>query len=107
MTRTIETRVMMMTIGKAFVLTQPATSLHQRSVAEGATATTSTYVTSSAAEMHVAKFKGDAKIGSVKSKNSAMKRIVISMVLSMTNLTGSGHRKRDTSLEASRHIPET
>jgi hypothetical protein len=69
--------------------------------------TTATYMTSSVEEMHAVKFKADAKIGSVKSKNGAMKRIVISMVLTMTNHTGSGHQKWDTSQGASRHIPET
>jgi hypothetical protein len=76
-------------------------------VAEDALETTMTYVMSSAVEMHVAELKGDAEIGSVKSKNNVMKGTMISMVLTMTNLTGSSHRKRDTSQEASRHTPET
>jgi hypothetical protein len=49
--------------------------------------------------------KTGTKIGSVKSKNNAIKRTMIIMVLATTNLTGSGHQKRDTSQEALRHIP--
>jgi hypothetical protein len=56
-----------------------------------------TYVMSSAVEMHVAELKADTEIGSVKSKNNVMKGTMISTVLTMTNLTGSSHRKRDTS----------
>jgi hypothetical protein len=43
----------------------------------------------------------------VKSKNTMMKGTMIIMVLTLTNLIGSGHRKQDTSQEASRHIPWT
>jgi hypothetical protein len=73
MTRRTETRVMMMTTGKAFMGTRLAASLHERSTAEDATETTMTYVTSSAPEMHAVESKVGAKIKSVKSKNSAMK----------------------------------
>jgi hypothetical protein len=57
--------------------------------------------------MHVAELKTGAKIGSMKSKNSAMKGTMIIMVLTMTNLTGSVHQKGDTSQEASRRILKT
>jgi hypothetical protein len=85
--------------------TRPTTSLHRRSATKDATATTTTYVTSSTAEMHAAELKADAELRSMKSKNNAMKETMITMVLTMTNLTGSGHQKWDTSQEASRHIP--
>jgi hypothetical protein len=85
--------------------TQPATSLHRRSTAEEAIETTMTYVTSSAPEMQAAELKAGTKIRSVKSKNNAMKGTMIIMVLTVTNLTGSFPRKRDTSQEASRYIP--
>jgi hypothetical protein len=107
MARRTETRVMMMTIGKAFVGTRPAASLHRTSVIEEATETTVTYVMSSAIVMHASELKADIKIGSKKSKNNTMKGTMITMILTMTNLTGSGHQKRDTSQEVSRYIPKT
>jgi acetyl/propionyl-CoA carboxylase alpha subunit len=69
----------------------------QQSAAEDAAETTATYSTSSALEMHVAESKAGAEIGSSKSKNSMMKGTMIIMVLTMTNHTGSGHQKWDTS----------
>jgi hypothetical protein len=97
MTRRTETGVMMMTTGKAFMGTRPAASLHWRSVAENAIETTLTYVTSSMIEMHAAELKADAEIEGMKSKNSVMKRTMITMILTTTNLTGSAHQKQDTS----------
>jgi hypothetical protein len=64
-----------------------------RSATEDAIETTVTYAMSFAPEMHVAESKVDAEFRSVKSKNSAMKGTMIIMVLTTTNLTGSGHRK--------------
>jgi hypothetical protein len=87
----------MMTVGKAFVGTQPAASLHERSAAKDATETTMTYAKSTVPEMHTAESKAIAEIRSVKSKNSTMKGTMIIMVLTMTNLTRSGYQKRDTS----------
>jgi hypothetical protein len=72
---------------------------------EDATEKTTTYVTSSVPEMHATESKASAEIGSMKSKNNTMKGTVIIMVLCITNVTRKGHRKRDTSQEASRHIP--
>jgi hypothetical protein len=69
--------------------------------------TTAIYAMSSALEMHAAELKVSAKISSVKSKNNVMKGTMIIMVLTTTNLTRSGHRKRDTSQESSRHILQT
>jgi hypothetical protein len=42
-------------------------------VAEDVTETTTTYATSSAAEMHTTESKDDAEIRTVKSKNNVMK----------------------------------
>jgi hypothetical protein len=100
-------RVMMMTIGRVLMGTQPAASLHRRSTTEDATETTMTYMTSSTLEMHAAELKTSAEIESVNRKNNTMKGIMIIMVLTMTNLTGSGHQKRDISQEVSRRTPET
>jgi hypothetical protein len=50
-----------LTTGRVPVGTQAAASLHQMSTAEGVIRTTATCVTSSAAEMHVAGLKTDAK----------------------------------------------
>jgi hypothetical protein len=105
MTKRMETGVMMMTTGKAFVGTRPAASLHERSVAEDITETIATFTASSVVEMHAAEVKDDTNIGSVKSKNSTMKGTMIIMVLSTTNLTWSSHQKWDTTQKASRHIP--
>jgi hypothetical protein len=105
MTKRTETGDTMMTTRKAFRGTQPAASLHRRSAAEDAIETTTTYVTSSTTEIHAADLKTGVEIGSVKGKNSAMKGTMIIMVLTTTNLTGKGHRKWDTSQEASMHIP--
>jgi hypothetical protein len=55
--------------------------------------------------MHASESKAGTKTGSVKSKNNAMKGTMIIMVLTTANLTEKGHQKRDTSKEASRHIP--
>jgi methyl coenzyme M reductase subunit C len=98
---------MMMITKRVLMGTQPAASLHWRSTAEEATKTTVTYVTSSAGGMHTAKLKIGVEIRSVKSKNSAMKGTMITMVLITTNLTGSDHQKRGISQEASRHTVET
>jgi hypothetical protein len=54
-------------------------------------------VTSFVVEMHAGGLKTDAKIGSVKGKNSAKKETMITMALTMTDLTGSGHQKWDIS----------
>jgi hypothetical protein len=105
MTRRMETGDTMMTTGKASRRTWLAASLHMRSAAEDATESTVTYVTSSVPEMHVTESKASAKIGNMKSKNNTMKGTMIIMVLTMTNLTGKGHWKWDTSQEVSRHIP--
>jgi hypothetical protein len=105
MSRRTETGVMMMTTGKAFIRTRPIASLHERRAAEDAIETTVTYATSFTAEMHAAELKADAEIGSVKSKSSTMKGTMITMVLTMTNINGSGHRKCDTSQDTSRYIP--
>jgi hypothetical protein len=107
MTRGTDTRVMMITSKKVFMGTQPVASLHWRSTAKDTTETIVTYTMSSAAEMHTTKLKAGAKIGSVKSKNNALKGTMITTILITTNLTGSGCCMRDTSQEASRHTPET
>jgi hypothetical protein len=99
MTRKTEIGVMMMTTGRVLMGTQPVASLNRRSVAEDAIESTTTYVMSSVAEMHVAKFK----TGSMKSKNRVMKGTTITMVLTTTILTRSGHQKRAISMVASRH----
>jgi hypothetical protein len=62
MTRRTEIGVMVMTIGRVLVGTPPAASLQI-----------------------------SAEIESVKSKNSAMKGTMITMVRTTINLTGSGH----------------
>jgi hypothetical protein len=72
MTRRTETGVMMMTTRKFFIGTQLEASLHGRSVIEDATETTMAYVTSSVPEIHAARLKAGAEIGSVKSKNSVI-----------------------------------
>jgi hypothetical protein len=50
-------KVMIMTTGRARMRTWQAVSLHRRNTAEGETRMTEIYVTSSAAEMHVANRK--------------------------------------------------
>jgi hypothetical protein len=105
MTRRMVIGVITMTTRRVFMGTRPAASFHVRSAAEDAAETTVIYMTSSTPEMHMTESKAGAEIGSMKSKNSAMKGTMITMVLTTTNLIGSGHRKRDTSQEASRHIP--
>jgi archaellum biogenesis protein FlaJ (TadC family) len=107
MTRRTETGVMMMATERVLVGTQPAASLHWRSTAEDATETTVTYAMSSATEMHVVVLKTGAEIGSMKSKNNTMKGTMITMVLTMTILTRSGHQERDIFQEASRRTLET
>jgi hypothetical protein len=97
MTRRTETWVMMMTTRSVLVGTQPPASLHWRNAAEDATETTVTYATSSVVEMRAGRLKTRARIGSVKSKNNAMKGTMITMVLTMTNLIRSGHQKWDIS----------
>jgi hypothetical protein len=98
---------MMMTTRRVLMGTRPVASLHQRSTAKDATETTTTYAMSFVVEMHVTKLKTGAEIKRVKSKNSTMNGTMITIVLTMTNLTGSGHQKWDISQEASRHTPET
>jgi hypothetical protein len=78
---------------------------HRGHDGDHAAETTTIYATSSTLEMHVTESKAGAEIESVKSKNSAMKGIMIIMVLTTTKLTGNDHRRQDTSQEASRHIP--
>jgi hypothetical protein len=97
MTKMTETGVMMMTTGKVLVGTRPAASLYRRSRAEDATETTVTHAMSSTVGMHTAELKVGTEIGSVKRKNSVIKGTMVTMVLTTTNLTGSSHRKRDTS----------
>jgi hypothetical protein len=86
----MDTGVMMTTTRKAFVGTRPAASLHGRSAAEDAAETTAAYAMSSVPEMHVTESKAGAEIRSVKSKNITIKGTMIIMVLTTTNLTGSG-----------------
>jgi hypothetical protein len=94
MTRRAEIGVMMMMTEKVFMGTRSVASLHKRSVANDAIETIATYMTSSMVEMHTAKMKAGAEIGSVKSKNSVMKGSMITMVLTVTNLTGCGTHPR-------------
>jgi hypothetical protein len=107
MTRRTEIGVIMVTTERVLMGTRLAASLHRWSVVEGATETTMTYVMSSMTEMLAAELKTSAEIGSVKSKNNAMKGTMITMVPTTTNLTGSGHQNWDISQEASRRTPET
>jgi hypothetical protein len=86
----------MVTIGRVFMGTRPAASLCWRSVAMDTVETTVIYATSFMLEMHVAGSKTDIEIGSVKSKNYVRKGTMIIMVLTMSNLTRSGHQKRGT-----------
>jgi hypothetical protein len=97
MTRMTEIGVMMMTTGRVLMGTHPVASLHQRSAAKEAIEIITTYTMSSTVEMHVAELKTSAKIRSMKSENNAMKGTMITMVLTMTNLTESCHQKRDIS----------
>jgi hypothetical protein len=103
MIRRTETRVTMMTNGRVPVGIRLAASLHRRSVVEA----TVTYMMSSMAEMHVAKSKAGVEIGSVTNRNSAMRGTVITMVATMTSLTGSILLKEGTFQEVSRPFPET
>jgi hypothetical protein len=107
MSRRTEIGVMMETTERVLMQTRPVGSLHQRGMAEDAMETTMTYMTPSVAEMHVAELKTGTGIESVKSKNGTMKGTMITTVLTWSNLTGSSHRKRDISQEASRHTLET
>jgi hypothetical protein len=106
MTTSTKIGVMMMTTSRVLIGTWPAASLHGWNVAEDAIEITMTCVMPSTSEMDVAESKTSAEIGSMKSKNSAMKGTMIIMVLTTTNLTGSIHQKGDTSQESSRLIPE-
>jgi hypothetical protein len=101
----MQTGVMMMITGRAFMGTRPAASFHGRSATEDTTETTVTYATSFAPEMHAAESKANAEIRSVKSKNITIKGTMIIMVVTTTNLIRSSHQKRDASQEVSRHIP--
>jgi hypothetical protein len=82
-------RVKSLTTSRAHAGTQPAVSLHQRSVAEGVIGKTETCVTSSVAEMHVAALTADGRSMSALSKNGVMKETMTTMVLSITSLTDS------------------
>jgi hypothetical protein len=88
--RRTETGVMMMTTERVHVGTRPTTSLHQRSTAKDTTKIVATCVTSSVVEMHASGLKTSAKIRSVKGKNSAKKGTMITMTLTMTDLSRSG-----------------
>jgi hypothetical protein len=55
--------------------------------------------------MHATESNTNVEIGSTKSKNSVRKGTMIILVITTTNLTRSGHQKRHTSEEASRHTP--
>jgi hypothetical protein len=81
---------MMMTTERVHVGTRPTTSLHQRSTAKDTTKIVATCVTSSVVEMHAGGLKTSAKIRSVKGKNSAKKGTMITMTLTMTDLSRSG-----------------
>jgi hypothetical protein len=104
MTWRTEIGVRVVTTRRALMGTRPVASLNRRSMAEDTAETTMIYVMSSTSEMHAAESNAGAEIRSVKSKNSTMKGTIIFMVLTMTNLTRSGHLKQDTSQEVSRHI---
>jgi hypothetical protein len=88
---------MTLTTGRVFMGTRLASSLHVRSVAKDAAETTMIYTMSSVLEMHAVESKAGSEIRSMKSKGSAMKETMIIIVLTMTNLTWSGHQKWDTS----------
>jgi hypothetical protein len=85
------TRVMMVTIRRVFMGTRPAASLHGKSVTKDTEETTAIYARSFTLEMHAAGSKTSTEIGSMKSKNYVRKGTMIIMVLTMSNLTGSGH----------------
>jgi hypothetical protein len=78
-----------MTTGRFSMGTQPATSIHWRRVAEGVAETTTTCVTSSLEEMHVAGLKTGTESGSVMSRNNTMKGTMTIMVPTAIKLTSS------------------
>jgi hypothetical protein len=79
----MDTKVTMMTTGGIPMGTWPTTSLHRGGMVE----TTTTYATLSTVEMHAARSKAGTKIGSVTSKNNAMRGTVITMAPTMTSIT--------------------
>jgi hypothetical protein len=84
-----ETRLMSLTTDRVLVGTQQAASLHRRSVADGVGETTVTCTTSTAAEMHATGLKISAESESALNRNNMMIGIMITMVPTMTNLTGN------------------
>jgi hypothetical protein len=78
-----------MTTGTVLVWTQPAASLHQRSMVKGMAETITSCATSSTTEMHAAELKTSAEIRSVMSRSSTMKETMTITTPTMTNLTGN------------------
>jgi hypothetical protein len=83
---TTESRVRILTTDRICVGTQPAVSLHRRSVAEGEIGMTEICATSSTTEMHAVESKISVKSKSASCSNDATRGTMITMVPSKTNL---------------------
>jgi hypothetical protein len=84
-----ETRLMSLTTDRVLMGTQQAALLHQRSVADGVGETTVTCMASTAVEMHATRLKIGAESESALNRNNMIIGIMITMVPTMTNLTGN------------------
>jgi hypothetical protein len=85
----METGVTSLTTSRVPVGTQPAASLHKRSVAEGVVGTTVTCMTSSVVEMPMVGSKTGVESESAWNRNIAMRATMIIMVHTTTNHTGN------------------
>jgi hypothetical protein len=79
---------MMMTTGKVLMGTRPTASLRWRSATEDATEMTVTYVTSSAAEIHMAGSRTGAETESMTRSSDVTKGTMTIMVPIMISPTG-------------------
>jgi hypothetical protein len=107
MTMTIETGVRSLTTGRVCAGTRPIVSLYRRSTAESVIGMTETCMTSSTVEMHMTGSKTGAQSESTLSRSGTMKGTVITIVLSMTNLTNNAPLKEGIMQEESKHFPMT
>jgi hypothetical protein len=84
-----EIGLMSLTTYRVLMGTQQAASLHRRSMANGVGETIVTCTTSTATEKHATGLKISAESESAMNRNSTMIGIMITMVPTMTNLTGN------------------
>jgi hypothetical protein len=104
---TTKHEVTSVTTNRVLIGTRLVVSLHRRNAAEDETGMTEICVTSSAAEMHVARLKTSARSASTLNTSNVKKGTMTTMVPTTSDLTDSVLLRGGTMQEESKLFPTT